>query len=255
MDSAPPIDLSTTQVRRGVFISDLHLFSPRSAAVETQSQLARYQDANECIVLGGDIFDFRWSTKGNHVATLKAACNWLHELLAATGQSQVVFLPGNHDCHPTFLGELKLLAERESRFSWHDHHLQIDDSLFLHGDILDAGLSLTGLARYRSKFHHENSQSLISHRSYDVAVAMRIHKLVPRLRHAPRRTCNRLLHALRNTEVLDGKDIRRIFFGHTHVPIQGLEIDGIQFFNPGASLRHMQTNIHHFSFDKPSLSL
>ena len=68
-------------IREGVFVSDLHLFSPRSAAQAVPDQLAQVSAADQCIVLGGDIFDFRWSIRGSHELTLSAAIHWLEELL------------------------------------------------------------------------------------------------------------------------------------------------------------------------------
>jgi len=239
---------SAPELRGGTFISDLHLFCPRSVSAETHEELSQFQDASQCIVLGGDIFDFRWSTHASHDASLAAAREWLEELLAVTGESQIVFLPGNHDCVPEFLEDLESLAASQPRFSWHDHHVQINDCLFLHGDILDAGPSLDHLAEYRSKFHHSEPKSQLSQRSYDVAVAMRIHKLIPSLIRLPRRTCKELLGTLRKMELADSSSVQRVFFGHTHVAINGIEVDGVTFFNPGGSLRHLKTHDHHFSF-------
>ena len=239
---------TTVDLRSGTFVSDLHLFCPRSVSVETHRQLSQHQDVSECIVLGGDIFDFRWSTYKSHEASLKAARDWLEELLLVTGESKIVFLPGNHDCVPEFLQELDLLASHEPRFAWHNHHVQIHDCLFLHGDILDAGPSLQKLLRYRSKFHQAEPKSRLSQRSYDVAVAMRIHKLVPSIVRLPRRTCSDLLKTIRKMELAENEDVKRIFFGHTHVPINGIEVEGIRFFNPGGTLRHLKTHEHQFSF-------
>jgi UDP-2,3-diacylglucosamine hydrolase len=239
---------STLGFRGGTFISDLHLFCPRSVSEETTEQLTQFQDASDCIVLGGDIFDFRWSTHASHDASLAAAREWLEDLLSVTGESRIVFLPGNHDCVPEFLEDLELLAAGQPRFSWHNHHVQINDCLFLHGDILDAGPSFDQLASYRSKFHHAEPKSRLSQRSYDVAVAMRIHKLIPNLIRLPRRTCKDLLSTLRKMDLVDSDSVQRIYFGHTHVAIDGIEVDGIKFFNPGGSLRHLKTHDHQFLF-------
>lgn len=251
MNSTPQNESLETDssVDAGTFVSDLHLFCPRSAADEVQKRLAQYQSASECIVLGGDIFDFRWSTHESHDASLEAALNWLKKLIATTGQSRIIFLPGNHDCVPEFLQELDNLTIYEPRFEWHNHHFQINDSLFLHGDILDAGPSLDHLAEYRRKFHHYEPKSKISQSAYDVAVAMRIHKIVPNLIRKPSRTCRGLLDTLRKMNLADNDDVKKIYFGHTHVAIDGLDVDGIQFFNPGGSLRHLKTHNHQFSFD------
>ncbi len=57
----------------GLFISDLHLFSQRSIGQwHWEQQLASIESA-EAVVLGGDIFDIRWSQRGNLDATIAAA--------------------------------------------------------------------------------------------------------------------------------------------------------------------------------------
>ncbi len=233
-------------VRQGLFVSDLHLFSPRSAGDKLVAELAEIGGPYDCLVLGGDIFDFRWSRHGSHVATLDAAERWLLDLRKGTPAVPVVFLPGNHDCHPEFLAILESLAAKDPQFFWADHHAQIGDCLFLHGDVLDAG-GLRALEGYRRRFHHETPQSVIAHRSYDVAVEMRMHKLIPKLRHKPQRTCQRLLDVMPDLILPSRQLVQQVYFGHTHVPIHGLEIGGIRFFNPGAALRHMDTHIHSFT--------
>lgn len=231
-------------IHSGLFISDLHLFSPRSTAQKIAADIALRSQDNDCVILGGDIFDFRWSTQGSHIATLEAASDWLTELLAKTSVP-IIYLPGNHDCHPDFLAELQKLQSRDPRFSWVEHHLQIEDCLFLHGDILDAG-SLAGLASYRQKFHHTQPQSEFAHRLYDAAVGMRIHQLIPKVRHSPVRTCKRLLQIMESLPLADQTPVRNVYFGHTHLAIRGFEVDGRRFFNPGAALKHMQVHIHAF---------
>jgi DNA repair exonuclease SbcCD nuclease subunit len=239
-------------VNSGVFVSDLHLFSPRSAADRVHRQLSEFCNADQCIVLGGDIFDFRWSDRGSRQETLQAAREWLEELLVGTGNSQVLFLPGNHDCDAEFLLGLSQLAAKEPRFHCYDHHAQIGDSLFLHGDILDAKGAVQGLSAYRSKFQHAHPQPQISHRAYDLAVGMRVHKLVPLLRHPPQLTCQRLWDMIQTLPLERDLKVQRVFFGHTHVPIHGLELAEVEFYNPGASLRHMQSHFQRFDFDAPT---
>ncbi len=232
----------------GVFVSDLHLFSPRSDADDIPKILEETQTADRYIVLGGDIFDFRWSIRGSHERTLAAAVQWLEELLERTGQAHVRFIPGNHDCHPEFLHLLQQLSERNERFQWYPHHFQIGNSLFLHGDILDAR---GDLANYRAKFHHEQPQTEFKHGLYDGVVALRLHKLVPLLRHRPDLTCKRLNTLLGNLTVDSETPVERIYFGHTHAPVFGHESQGIQYYNPGAALKHMRSHPQYFEFDQP----
>ncbi len=233
-------------VRGGVFVSDLHLFSPRSAADAIAEQLAQTNACDQCIVLGGDIFDFRWSIRGSHDLTLAAAIEWLEELLANSGEAQVRFIPGNHDCHPEFLQLLTELANRRGRFDWHDHHFQIGDALFLHGDVLDAK---GNLSNYRARFHHEHPQTGFKHGLYDVVVGLRLHKLVPLLRHRPQLTCRRLRLLIDSLPAASQTPFERVFFGHTHAPMSGFESQNVRYYNPGAALKHMQAHPQQFEFE------
>ncbi len=232
-----------TAFRSGIFISDLHLFSPRSSAEKIQRQISVERNADQCIVLGGDIFDFRWSVRGGLAGTIQAARNWLDDLLASSGDAHIRFLPGNHDCHPDFLNALAELADCEPRFAWHEHHLQLGDCLFLHGDILDAG---GDLAPYRCKFQHAKPQTGFSHRAYEVIVGLRLHKVVPMLRHRPVVTCQRLWNFILELPDINPQSIERVYFGHTHVPLFGTTTGGIRFYNPGAALKHMHAHVHNF---------
>jgi len=63
----------------GFFLSDLHLFSRRSIGQQRWEQYADSIAAAESIVLGGDMFDFRWSHLGALEATLDAAATWLEK--------------------------------------------------------------------------------------------------------------------------------------------------------------------------------
>ncbi len=243
-----PIDYS--RVRRGVFLSDLHLFTSRSRPGLIEKELQKYSREDQCIVLGGDIFDFRWSDKGGFQPTIQAATNWLEDLLRSTGDSQIIFLPGNHDSHPEFLARLNELARGEARFDWHDHLVQLKNCLFLHGDILDAGLDERKLAAYRSMFHEEEEPSKVLNRSYDMAVAIRMHKLIPHIRRRARRTCHLVGQALKNVEVAEPNRVERVYFGHTHQPILGLEQNGLTYFNPGAALKHMKYHLHDFTLEE-----
>lgn len=223
---------------QGLFISDLHLFSRRSVGQPQVDQFANAFPNSDLLVLGGDIFDFRWSSLGALDDSLKAARKWLLELSEAwTGE--ILFLPGNHDCVPEFLSIVDVIAHDRAKFSWHPHHVQFGDALFLHGDVLDSGGGLATLDQYRRRFHRELPKSQMAHRAYDMVVAMRVHRAIPKLRHQPRLTCQRLLGWLPQMSHTP-EQVRRVFFGHTHVAIAGLQLGDVRFHNPGAALRHLE---------------
>jgi len=223
--------------RRGIFVSDLHVFSGRSVGESLGNGLqARHSQAN-LLVLGGDIFDFKWSSM-TAAGTLLAAEKWLLTLLHQW-DGEVVFLAGNHDCSPSFLQVLREVTSRNERFTWHDHQVQMGDSVFLHGDVLDAGHNVSQLASYRDKFHPSANQSKMSRQAYSALVAMRIHRMAPKLRHRPTLTCLKL-HRLLPQLVNQPDKVRQVFYGHTHVGVGGREVNGVSFHNPGAAIRHIE---------------
>lgn len=223
----------------GCFVSDLHLLSPRSMALQWMSSIDAACRNSRLIVLGGDIFDFRWARVGGHQATLTASADWLSAFLSRNPGARIVYVLGNHDSHPDLIELLDELSRTSNgRLEWFRESFRFADCLFCHGDILDAG-SQNGLSRYRRKFHHERPASRAAHGAYDMAVAMRLHRTIPQLFHRPRTTCRRLTELLGVESRPEFSAVRRIFFGHTHVPIYELPLGPLRFYNPGAALRHL----------------
>ena len=52
------------------FVSDLHLFSHRSRGHLIDEQIMEAARRSRVCVLGGDIFDFKWSAHSSHEASL-----------------------------------------------------------------------------------------------------------------------------------------------------------------------------------------
>jgi len=234
--------------RKGVFVSDLHVFSGRSKGESLPSELQGAYPESNLLVLGGDIFDFKWSSMGE-AGTLLAAEKWLASLLDQW-RGDVVFLAGNHDCSLKFFEVLSQIALRIERFTWHRHHLHLGDAVFLHGDVLDAGHDLSKLDSYRNKFHPKSNQSTLSRRAYSAIVAMRIHRMAPKMRHRELQTCQKLFRLLPQLVNMPHK-VRRVFFGHTHVAVAGRELKGVKFYNPGAAVQHIAFEPIQFDVNEP----
>ncbi len=122
---------------------------------------------------------------------MQAVESWLVRLAEEHPHATIVYIMGNHDSHPDLQQLLTRLAQRYAHFRWEPEYYQKADCLFCHGDILDAG-GRNQLADYRQKFQHERQASRTAHRLYDAAVAMRLHRTIPKLFHRPRATCLRL---------------------------------------------------------------
>ena len=82
---------------------------------------------------------------------------------------------------------------------------------------------------------------------------MRLHRTIPKLFHRPRATCQRLsdlmsidAHASTSGAQLNQlAQVRRVFFGHTHVPIYELPIGHIHYLQPGRSPPPYELCPHH----------
>lgn len=219
-----------------VYISDLHLFSPRSSAEADPSWIQQRFADKELLVLGGDIFDFRWSRLGSVSESLNSAERWLLKL-CEVWSGRIVYLPGNHDCLDDFLLTLDRIQLKCSSFRWHFHYAVFGQTICLHGDVIDAG-SPDKLARYRDRFQHTDPQTPVAHTVYDAAVGLRVHRLIPSIRQRIRNPCTALLPHVRQLQE-SGQVIRDVVFGHTHFPVDGQQVGEYRFHNPGASLRHL----------------
>jgi UDP-2,3-diacylglucosamine pyrophosphatase LpxH len=225
---------------KGLFVSDLHLFSRRSVGHERWKELEVSLQSATWLVLGGDIFDFRWSTLPNLNATREAAERWIGNLLRLHPHLHIVYVTGNHDCQPAMHHLLREISSSHPQFQWHDHCFRLGDKLFLHGDIIDAGSHSSGLLTYRKKFSRDSkSRGRFANLLYDTLVATRIHKLPRHIVHRPQQILARLYRCLVREGLVADNKLQKVYFGHTHVPMHGVSHKGYLFYNPGSAIRHL----------------
>ncbi len=225
---------------QGIFISDLHLLSQRSVGQSIWDQQKPLIKSADAIVLGGDIFDFRWSRMGSLNATLKEAKDWLAKAIDVNPNAQWVYLMGNHDSLPSMQRLLEQMHHENPRFHWSPDHYQLGRNVFLHGDILDALRHRDGLKGYRLKFHEEKPKGKVGNAMYSVVIHSRLHGAIPAVRHTRKRTCSEILKHLQNTMHSSMEDVDNIYFGHTHVPISGYRLGRYSFYNAGSGIRHLR---------------
>ena len=128
------------------------------------------------LVLGGDIFDFRWSCYSDLPQSLAAVSNWLEAIHEKNPHLRIAYVMGNHDCLLPSQPEFHHFTRAFDRFTWEEHQFCIGHQLFLHGDILDAGSSLIQLTNYRKNFvDHRRARGRLANRFYDAVVATRFH--------------------------------------------------------------------------------
>lgn len=217
------------------FVSDLHMFANRSRADGYLEALTTVAADRDACILGGDIFDFKWSTLPSTTETINAAVNWLEEFSASLPHCQVHMLLGNHDDHPALTERLPELASSLDNFEWERFHLCWGDTVFLHGDVADRQMTAACLKRRREQFRH-GRKSPLQHRLYDAVVQARLHQIAPTAIYPTRRVARRILAYLRSSGVDVGSQIKHVYFGHTHRPVNGYTCDGVQFHNCGAPI-------------------
>lgn len=232
-----PIERTPAKVS---FVSDLHLFSNR-CNYESHRELIRQSiDKAEMCVWGGDLFDFRWTRLGDDRATVLESVRWLSHWLEAYPSKQFVYLSGNHDAHATFKLALGQLSSEHANFHCDLDAIRIGDTLMLHGDLLEGAGDRASLAAYRETWRQKPIAGRVQNRIYDVAVSARLHTAAALTAHRHRATCVRLWRSLSSELTDDMLGVHRVVFGHTHRQIQGLRVAKTQFFNPGATVRHVK---------------
>ena len=241
---------------KGAFVSDLHLFSQRSIGQKHWEELhATLRNVN-FLVLGGDIFDFRWSHFADPRSTTEAAEEWLSSLLSKNSHLRVAYVLGNHDCSNAMKTALREMSKSSERFEWYEHILQLGSKAFLHGDVLDAGLTKDRLLEYRKKFSGELiAKGKIANMLYDALIASRAHRLPGQWHHTPKKTTARLSEFLNQDHSLNRCNIREVYFGHTHSPLNDQKFGGFHFFNPGSGIKHLIFQPKFFEFTEKEVAL
>lgn len=246
-----------TKEKKISFLSDLHLFSRRSSAPDMESKIQQLVKRCDTLVLGGDIFDFRWSTQLSVGHAIDDSIQWLQRLIDANTECKFHYLLGNHDCHPDFVQSLQRLSESASQLSWHRHFLRIDDSVFLHGDIVDTPI------RQGQSYHEvldarrlegelRKPPTKLSHALYDAAVQARVHRLVVQIAKRKEVVLSRLTKYLRSQSFDAQNGINRVYFGHTHRKLISVPYAGMQFYNPGAAIKGLPFEMLKVEQGKPN---
>lgn len=225
------------------FVSDLHLFTRRSDGDQHLAGIRRLAAKADAFVLGGDIFDFRWTVFPTIEETVAQAQRWLAELSQSCPGCKFYMLLGNHDHHEQFMQVLDGLQERLDNLSWHPYFLRLSDSLFLHGDAADGDASADALARSRSRSLSDTRRHASAHFLYDLVVGAGLHRPVPFLAYPKKRTARRLLTYLDEIGHGPSAGVKNVYFGHTHRQLDGYRFGGLTFHNGGAPLKGVRFRI------------
>ncbi len=224
------------------FVSDLHLFANRSTAHRHLAQIAIVASQADVFVLGGDIFDFRWSSLPTGRAVGRAA-EWLDALLASSPACQFHLVLGNHDYHQMFIDRLVRLERQAHNLAWHRYYIRLGHSIFLHGDVADRKMNAQTLAEAREEWLDGRQRGPFLSRLYDVVVLTRLHKPVPHLVYARRIVVRRIYQYLESIGQGPANGLREVYFGHTHKRLSNYRYRGLVFHNGGAPIKGLKFRI------------
>jgi UDP-2,3-diacylglucosamine pyrophosphatase LpxH len=239
--------------RRTHFVSDLHMFSGRSLAPQHDLAIHEAASKSHTFVLGGDIFDFRWSKLASPAATVKAAMAWLDSLVSKHQSTQFHFVVGNHDFNRGFLKALETYSVGSPNLAVHHYYLRLGKSLFMHGDVVDGPrICPNVLQKRRETWLHDEIVQPWRHKLYDMAVQARLHKIAGHVANPKQRVGSRILGYLDHIEQTASHGVKHVYFGHTHVAMSNYQFGGVSFHNggapmPGLTFRIVETAHSHTS--------
>ena len=222
------------------FVSDLHRFSRRSEGDRYESAIQQAAKETDVLVLGGDIFDFKWSTLASQKETIREACLWLMDLASLNRRCEVHYVLGNHDFNDPFMEALDNLADDCPNFHWHCYYLQLGKTLFLHGDVADRFMDQDELVLRRQSWKKHGRPPAMYHDFYSLAINLGLHKLPAFFVHRSRQVAERLVYYIDCHPELDRNSISQVYFGHTHVAMEGYEFAGLKFHNGGAPMKGLK---------------
>lgn len=224
------------------FVSDLHLFANRSNAHRYLEEIVRTASRAETFILGGDIFDFRWSRLPTRRA-VQRAMEWLAELTASCPQCRFHLVLGNHDYHQVFIDRLAMAETGMANLAWHRYYVRLGTSVFLHGDVADKEMNAQTLAEAREEWLDSRRRGPFLSALYDVVVLTRLHKPMPHLIFSKRIVVRRILKYLESIGQGPGSGVRDVYFGHTHRSLTNHYYRGLRFHNGGAPIKGVRFRI------------
>lgn len=226
--------------KKGLVISDLHLFARRSDGETRLAEVSRALKTADVLVLNGDTFDFRWSRLPSEEATIAAAVQWLEALAAEFDGREIHYLLGNHDCLGAFRARLEDFARRHPVLRCHEHRLRLGRALFLHGDCANRKMDAARLSEFRDAWSRDRPRGRMNAALYDATDALGFSRQFHRLYFPPRRSVRRVAHHLDRVMPAWRDEVDDCCFGHTHRPFRDHSLDGVRFHNTGSAIRGME---------------
>ena len=216
--------------------SDLHMFCRRSHAQLYMDAVCAAAREADIFVLNGDIIDIRWTTLPSERETVDDALAWLDDLTSCHPKCQFHYVIGNHDNVQIFLDALRPFAARRPNLYCHSQLLRLGNAVFLHGDVAHRAMSIEDFSHYRDHWLADQKRGEAVNFAYDLATLCRVPPLLHRLAFPTRVVVERIAAYLDIIGLGRAAGVEHVFFGHTHVPLQGYEYRGMRFYNGGAAM-------------------
>lgn len=229
--------------KQAYVVSDLHMFCRRSQWSEYLEVIEGAAADADLFVFNGDTFDFKWTSLDTIDETVDQAIEFLRRIAVDNPHCQVHVNLGNHDHFLPFIDALNAVCEEVDNLTWHPYYLRVGDALFIHGDVAMWDMSQKELERYREQWLHKKRQGPLKNRVYDAAFNARAHVAISRLAFPHRLTLRRVYSYIDHIGHGFDHGVKRVYFGHTHVPVRGRRYRGVEFHNGGAPLKFMKFNL------------
>lgn len=225
------------------FASDLHLFASRSQGDRHLDSIFQRASVAKRFVLGGDIFDFKWSRSGSLSHTIDSALAFLERLARECPRCQFYYVLGNHDCLGPFVEALDQWSSAVPNFHWDPHFVRLGCALFLHGDVADGRMDNAALHTARAHWATHRVCRPAMHQLYGLVISSRLHTPIPRLVYPKRVVARRILAYL--NQVGEGLDagVKHVYFGHTHRTFTHYSYGGMRFHTGGAPMPGLRFQI------------
>jgi len=229
--------------RKCYFVSDLHLLANRSNGHRHFDRITWRARRATHFVFGGDTFDFRWATTRTLEEAYNAAVLWLADLTSGCPGCHFHVVLGNHDYHQGFIDRIEVLERDVANLSWHRFYYRLGNTVFLHGDVADRKMTAEMLTERRERAHGRKKRGRVASRMYDMAIAARLHKPLPKLAYRKWLVARRILTYLDDVGQGPLEGVRHVYFGHTHSAMSGYRYGGLIFHNGGTPIKGMKFRI------------
>jgi len=229
---------------RAYVVSDLHMFCSRSHWDRHLDDIEAAARDADIFVFNGDTFDFKWSTKSSLEETVEGAISYLRNLAASHPDCHFHINLGNHDHVEPFISALKNLAYDTPNITWHHYFLRVGDTVFLHGDVAQQRMTHRKLQKFRAQWGKKHKpRGALPNRIYDAAIQAKAHVAVSKVVFPAQRTIEHVAAYLEDVGLTAEHGVRQVYFGHTHVSIDGADFEGITYHNGGAPMPGMDFSL------------